>query len=135
MRRLAVAILLLMILSISCTTTKYIEVPVEIETIKTEYINQLYKDSIYIHDSIDRYISGDTVYLYKQKYIYRYLNKTDTIVNEIKTEIPVEIKTIEVKEVNKLKWYQSILVVIGGISTALILVFLGGLIYKLFIKK
>lgn len=124
MRIFAITILVLLFMSISCTTTKYVEVPVEIETIKTEYVNQIYKDSVYIHDSIDRYISGDTVYQYKYKYIYQYLNKTDTIINNVETEVPVEIKTIEIKEVNKLRWYQSILMWLG-------IVFAGILIFKL----
>lgn len=109
-------ILILIFLCVSCTTTKYIDKPIPIETVRTEYINQLYRDSIFIHDSVDRYISGDTVYQYKYKYIYKYLNRTDTIVKTDSIEIPVEIKTIEIKEVNKLRWYQSSLMWIGGLS-------------------
>lgn len=77
MRVLLIAMLLFIISA--CTATKYVEVPVEIEKVKTEYINQYYKDSIFVHDSIDRYISGDTVYLNKYKYIYKYQNRTDTV--------------------------------------------------------
>lgn len=109
-------ILILIFLCVSCTTTKYIDKPVPIETVRTEYVNQLYRDSIFIHDSIDRYISGDTVYQYKYKYIYKYLNRTDTIVKTDSIEVPVEVKTIEIKEVNKLRWYQSSLMWIGGLS-------------------
>ena len=82
---------ILIIFCISCSTVKYKEVP--IETTKIEYINQLYRDSVFIHDSIDRYISGDTVYQYKYKYIYKYLNRTDTLVKTDSIEVPVEIKT------------------------------------------
>ena len=78
MRGLLIAILIFF--CVSCTTTKYVDRPVPIETVRTEYVNQLYRDSTYIHDSIDRYISGDTVYLYKYKYMYKYLNRTDTLV-------------------------------------------------------
>lgn len=109
-------ILILIFLCVSCTTTKYIDKPIPIETVRTEYVNQLYRDSIFIHDSIDRYISGDTVYQYKYKYIYKYLNRTDTIVKTDSIEVPVEVKTIEIKEVNKLRWYQSSLMWIGGLS-------------------
>lgn len=106
--------IILIFIFISCTTTKYVEVP--IETIKTEYIYNKSVDSIYIRDSVDRYISGDTVYQYKYKYIYKYLNNTDTIIKTDTIEKPVEIITTEIKEVNKIKWYQSILMWIGGIS-------------------
>lgn len=74
-----VILIIILLIATACTTTRYIETPVPIETIKTEYITQLKEDSIYIHDSIDRYISGDTVYQYKYKYIYKFLNTKDTI--------------------------------------------------------
>lgn len=114
MRSRVLAIFILLLMCISCTTTKYVDVPVPVETVKVEYINQAYTDSIYIRDSIDRYIAGDTVYQYKYKYIYKYLNRTDTIVRTDSIEIPVELRVTEVKEVNKLKWYQNILIYIGA---------------------
>ena len=103
MRSLLIAILVF--ICASCTTTKYVDKPVPVETVRTEYVNQLYRDSIFIHDSIDRYIKGDTVYQLKYKYIYKYLNRTDTIVKTDSIELPVEVKTVEVKEVNKIKGY------------------------------
>ena len=103
MRNILIAILLF--ICVSCTTTKYIDKPVLVETVRTEYINQLYRDSVFVHDSIDRYISGDTVYQYKEKYIYKYLSRTDTVVKTDSIEVPVEVKVIEVKEVNKIRWY------------------------------
>lgn len=115
MRNLLVAILIF--ICVSCTTTRYVDRPVIVESVRTEYINKIYKDSIFVHDSIDRYISGDTVYLHKYKYIYKYLNRTDTVINTDTVEVPVEIKTTEVKEVNKVKWYQLILMWLGGLST------------------
>ena len=112
-------------LCISCSTVKYVDREVPIEVVRTEYINQIYKDSIFIHDSIDRYISGDTVYLYKYKYIYKYLSKTDTVLNTDTIEVPVKITTTEVKKVNELKWYQSFLMWIGGIALFIIISILG----------
>lgn len=100
-----ILVIILLFICISCTTTKYVDKPVPVETISTEYINKLYKDSVFIHDSIDRYISGDTVYQYKYKYIYKYLTRIDTIVETDSIEVPIEIKTVEIKEVNKIKWY------------------------------
>lgn len=127
MRSLLIAILIFIV--VSCTTTKYIDRPVLVETVRTEYVNQLYKDSIFVHDSIDRFISGDTVYQYKYKYIYKYFNRTDTVVKTDSIEVPVEIKTTEVKEVNRIKGYQSFLMCFG-------FVFILILVYKVikFIK-
>lgn len=110
MRALLIVIL---VMCTSCSTTRYVDRTVPVETVRTEYVNQLYKDSIFIHDSIDRYIRGDTVYQYKYKYIYKYLNRTDTVVKVDSIEVPVEIKTTEVKEVNKIKGYQSFLMYFG----------------------
>lgn len=118
MRSLLIAILVF--ICASCTTTKYVDKPVPVETVRTEYINQLYRDSIFIHDSIDRYIKGDTVYQLKYKYIYKYLNRTDTIVKTDSIEVPVEVKTVEVKEVNKIKGYQSFLMCLGTIFIILL---------------
>lgn len=127
MRSLLIAILIFIV--VSCTTTKYVDRPVLVETVRTEYVNQLYRDSIFVHDSIDRFISGDTVHQYKYKYIYKYFNRTDTVVKTDSIEIPVEIKTTEVKEVNRIKGYQSFLMCFG-------FVFILILVYKVikFIK-
>lgn len=115
-----------------------VEVPVTVETVRTEYINQLYRDSVFIHDSIDRYVSGDTVYLYKEKYIYKYMNRTDTVVKTDSIEVPVEVvkntvsNTVEIKEVNKLKWYQTTLMWTGGIA---VLLFAAWLVWRIKFKK
>lgn len=114
MKNLLYILIIILFLSSCKVTEKLVEVP--IETIKTEYIYDKTIDSIYIKDSVDRYISGDTVYQYKYKYIYKYLYKTDTLVKNDTIEKPVEIVNTEIKEVNKIKWYQSILMWIGGIS-------------------
>lgn len=103
MRSLLIAILLL--ICASCATTKYVDRPVPVETVRTEYVNQLYRDSVFVHDSIERYISGDTVYQFKYKYFYKYLNRTDTVVKIDSVEVPVEVKVTEIKEVNKIRWY------------------------------
>ena len=123
MRSLLVAVLLLILAS--CATTKYVDRPVPVETVRTEYVNQLYRDSVFVHDSIDRYISGDTVYQYKYKYIYKYLNRTDTIVKTDSIEVPVEVKTTEIKEVNKLRWYQTSLMWVGGLALLILSFILG----------
>ena len=106
-----VILIIILLIATACTTTRYIETPVPIETIKTEYITQIKEDSIYIHDSIDRYISGDTVYQYKYKYIYKFLNTKDTIQQIDTIQIPIEVT--QIREVNKLKWYQSTLMYLG----------------------
>lgn len=118
-----VLIIIILFLICSCTTTKYVEVP--IEKIRTEYIDKVKYDSIYTYDSIYIRSIGDTTYLDKYKYLYKYKYIRDTLntVDTITVSIPIEIE----KEVNKVYTWQIILMVIGGGS-------LGFCLYKLISK-
>lgn len=60
MKKLVFTILAILILSSCKTTTKIIEVPVEV--VKKEYIHNTKIDSIYTRDSVDRWQKGDTLY-------------------------------------------------------------------------
>lgn len=122
MKNLIVFILLLV--SLSCTTTKIVEVPVT--EVRTEYINSISYDSIYIRDSVDRYIYNDTVYMYKQHTLYKYKYITDTICKI--DSIPKIMYEETIVEVNVLKWYQKVLIFIGLLS---ILIFGFNIIKKL----
>lgn len=104
---------------IGCTTTKYVEVP--IEKTKIEYKDRLSIDTVIQHDSTIITMLGDTVYLEKYKYIYKVKELRDTINITDTTTVtkPIEV----VKEINKLYIWQIILMVLGGISI-IILVYL-----------
>ena len=99
---------------IGCTTTKY----VPIESIRTEYINKVEKDTVIINN--DRLIKekGDTVYIVNTKYVYKTKNKIDTILRIDTIPIIQEVEVI--KEVNRLKDWQIILMVLGGGMVAVI---------------
>lgn len=99
---------------ISCTTTKY----VPIENIRTEYINKIEKDTLIVRDSILQKEKGDTVYIEKYKIIYKNKVKNDTILR-IDT-IPIIQEVEVVKEINKLKDWQIILMVLGGGMVAVV---------------
>lgn len=130
MRRILFVIPILLLL-ISCASTKTIEVPVPVETIKTEYIKDTRIDSVFVRDSIDRWRSGDTVYIYKERFKFKYLNKVDTIVQRDTIPTVVELKTIQEVEVNHIYWYQKILMWLGGIWS---LAFVAYIILKLKLK-
>ena len=104
---------------IGCTTTKYVEVP--IEKTKIEYKDRLSIDTVIQHDSTIITVLGDTVYLEKYKYIYKVKELRDTINITDTTTVtkPIEV----VKEINKLYTWQIILMVLGGVSI-IILVYL-----------
>lgn len=106
------------------TTTKIVEVPVEV--VKKEYIHDIKIDSIYIRDSVDRWQKGDTLYITKWHTKFKYINKVDTIV---KTDsIPKIIPVVKEVEVNHIHWWQKTLMWVGGILLIYIII---SLIHKL----
>ena len=102
-------LLLFLTIIVSCTTTKIVEVPVE--TIKTEYIEQVKYDSIYSKDSIYIIQKGDTIYNNKVEYLYKYKYLRDTI--NITDTIPKIVTIKDVQYINQLYTWQKILIVIG----------------------
>ena len=102
-------LLLFLTTIISCTTTKIIEVPVE--TIKTEYIEQIKYDSIYSKDSIYIMQKGDTIYNNKVQYLYKYKYLRDTV--NITDTIPKVVTVKDTQYINQLYTWQKILIVIG----------------------
>lgn len=102
-------LLLFLTTIISCTTTKIVEVP--IETIKTEYIEQVKYDSIYSKDSIYIMQKGDTIYNNKVQYLYKYKYLRDTI--NITDTIPKIITVKDTQYVNQLYTWQKILIIVG----------------------
>ena len=119
--------ILITIVFISCKTPTHVdktvidstEIAVPITNIKIEYRDRLLYDSIYIHDSISTLIKGDTVYIYKNKETNHLINKVDTFIKTDTIKVPITItKTVtktetQVKEVNKLYWWQRVLICLG----------------------
>ena len=109
--------ILLIIVFCSCTSTKYIEVPVD--RIKVEYRNSVSIDTIYRNDSTIIRETGDTVFLEKYKYIYKVKELKDTV--NITDTITV-VNTVEVtKEVNKLYNWQIVLMTLGAFAIVILL--------------
>lgn len=110
-----------------CKTIKYVPV----ETIKIEYKDKLKieKDTIIQHDSIYIRDSGDTIFIERFKYMYKYRDRivqdSIHIQDSIQVPYPVEMKI----EVNKLTKWQS-----WQIISFRILV-LAGLLYGLYQLK
>ena len=102
-------LLLFLTTIISCTSTKTIEVP--IETIKTEYIEQVKYDSIYSKDSIYIMQKGDTIYNNKVQYLYKYKYLRDTI--NITDTIPTIVTVKDTQYINKLYTWQKLLITVG----------------------
>lgn len=110
--------LAILMLSACKTTTKIVEVPVEV--VKKEYIHDTKIDSVYIRDSVDRWQKGDTLYITKWHTKFKYINKVDTLV---KTDSIPKIVTVEKKvEVNHIYWWQNTLMWAGGILSICIII-------------
>lgn len=105
---------------IGCKSIQY--VPVENTIVKTEYKNSVSYDSIYFTDSIYIREKNDTVYIENIKYRYKYVSNIDTIVKN-DTITNTTIQEVEViKEVNKLKWWQTALMALGVLSLVYIII-------------
>jgi hypothetical protein len=130
MRELIRIIVLIFLSAIlySCKSIQYIPV----ETIKrdTTYISQTKIDSIYCRDSIYVEYKGDTVYLNKYKYLYKYIERHDTLWRE-------KIDTIQVTypiEAQLTKW-QKIKINIGEYVIIVIVLIIIWLCVKYSIKR
>ena len=118
MKKLVFIMLAILMLSACKTTTKIVEVPVEV--VKKEYIYDTKIDSVYIRDSVDRWQKGDTLYITKWHTKFKYINKVDTI---IKTDsIPKILSVVKEVEVNHIYWYQKLLIWLGGITIVLLII-------------
>ena len=105
---------------IGCKSIQY--VPVENTVVKTEYKNSVSYDSIYFTDSVYIREKNDTVYIENIKYRYKYVSNVDTIVKN-DTITNTTIQEVEViKEVNKLKWWQTALIALGVLSLVYIII-------------
>ena len=131
-----IALVVLALVCCSCKTkyitqTDYKEVPVVMHDTVASNIWRI--DTTIVKDSVYFAVKGDTIF--KEKYNTKWRIKVahDTI-NKV-VEKPVEvlrtsIKT-ETKEVNRLYWWQKVLMIIGGAS----LMYLFVQIYKFEIRR
>ncbi len=123
-----IVLILLAIMLYGCKSIQYVPV----ETIKrdTTYISQIKIDSIYHRDSIYVEHKGDTVYLSKYKYLYKYIEKHDTLWRE-KTDT---IQVVYPVEAQLTKW-QKIKINMGEYLIAAIVLIVIWLCAKYFIKR
>jgi hypothetical protein len=118
--------LLLLFLVCSCKTTEYVEVPV----VHTEYVYKESKDTAYVRDSV--YIKevqkGDTIRIteYRDRYRFRYITTTDTIVRVDSVAVPYPVEAVKVD--HKQTWLQKTLMNIG-------LCFIFGFVLWLVLKR
>lgn len=124
----------MLIMVVACSSNKkiieqqYVEVPVPVETVKVEYIHDTRIDSVFVKDSVDRWMSGDTVFIYKEHTKYKYLNRTDTVIRVDSIPKIIELRTniekVKEVEVNHIYWYQRVLMCVGGVTLLTLIIYL-----------
>lgn len=97
-----------------------------VESTKIEYRDKIQRDSIHLYDSVLIRMKGDTVWLEKYKYMYRDKIIRDSIFKIDSIAVPYPVT--EYIEVNKLTWYQNILLWLG---VAALLFLVGFISYKI----
>jgi len=93
-----------------CKSIQYVPV----ETTKTEYRDVLQRDSIFVQDSIFVKMKNDTVWLERYKTLYRDKLIRDSVFIRDSIQIPYPVETV--KEVNHLRGWQVILMIVGALA-------------------
>ena len=123
------AIIALLALS-SCTTTKYVEVPVT--KTDTLIVTDHQRDSVYLHDSITIKAQGDTIWVQEWHTKYKLKEVHDTTVVATHDTIAKPYPIIEYEE-KPLNWWQRTIQYLGYIALGAIALGIVLLIIK--IKK
>ncbi len=116
-------VILFFILFLTGCKTRTLFVPVE--TVRTEYKERLFRDSLRLYDSVFVKQKGDTLWLEKYKYIYRDRLVRDSVfrTDSVQVPYPVEVE----KEMNRLSSFQAFQVWCGRI---LLLLVIGWLVFR-----
>ena len=116
MKRLIYILIVFLTSGICFTSCRGIYVPIETVKHDSIYISKVLHDSIYQRDSIYVDRKGDTVLIYKDRYLYKYKNLVDTMyvirIDSIQVPFPVE---------RELSWWQSVKVQVGEIAIGIII--------------
>ena len=100
---------LLLFLCLCGCRTEY--VPVESVRYDSVMIEKLMRDSVFVRDSVYLKEKGDTIYKYKDRFVYVYKNRVDTFfaekIREKEVPVPVERK-LTWWEVVKMEWLDRI---------------------------
>lgn len=111
-------LILLLIMYFFCECrTEY--VPIESVRYDSVMIEKLMRDSVFVRDSVYLKEKGDTVFKYKDRFVYVYKNRVDTFfaekIREVEVPAPVERKLTwwERVKLNYAEWVIAVLVAIA----------------------
>ena len=112
-----IILIVTIILFSSCGSTKIVEVPVEV--VKTQYINNIQHDSVYINTSTEISSRNDTIFQTMIQYKYKYKYIKDTIC--IRDTIPKIVTVEKIEYINKLTQTQKVFYWIGIIVSIILI--------------
>lgn len=116
MRRACIVIMTIFAVSViwSCRSVRY--VPVETVRSDTVYLNRVKLDSVYVRDSVFIDKAGDTIREWRYRYIYKYMDKTDTvyIAKTDSIQVPYPVEVVEYKTPTWCWW------TLGGIALLIV---------------
>ena len=131
-----IALVVLALVCFSCKTryitqTEYKEVPVVMHDTVAKNIWRI--DTTIVKDSVYFAVKGDTIYKERYNTLWKIKVAHDTIMRFVEKPVEVVCQSVktETKEVNRIYWWQKVLMIIGGVS--LICLFIQ--IYKLGKRK
>lgn len=110
-------VMLLFLLFLYGCRTEY--VPIESVRYDSVMIEKLMRDSVFVRDSVYIQEKGDTVYKYKDRFVYVYKNRVDTFfaekIREIEVPVPVERKLTwwERVKLNYAEWVIAVFVAVA----------------------
>ena len=111
-------LILLLIMYFFCECrTEY--VPIESVRYDSVMIEKLMRDSVFVRDSVYLQEKGDTVFKYKDRFVYVYKIRVDTFfaekIREVEVPVPVERKLTwwERVKLNYAEWVIAVLVAIA----------------------
>ena len=110
-------VMLLFLLLLCGCRTEY--VPIESVRYDSLMIEKLMRDSVFVRDSVYLKEKGDTIYKYKDRFVYVYKNRVDTFfaekIREVEVPVPVERKLTwwERVKLNYAEWVIAVLVAIA----------------------
>ena len=110
-------VMLLFLLLLCGCRTEYI--PIESVRYDSLMIEKLMRESVFVRESVYLQEKGDTVFKYKDRFVYVYKNRVDTFfaekIREIEVPVPVERKLTwwERVKLNYAEWVIAVLVAIA----------------------
>lgn len=95
------SMILLLLLFLCGCRTEYI--PLDVVRYDSVMVEKLMRDSVYVRDLVYLKETGDTIYKYKDRFVYVYKNRVDTFfvekIREIEVPVPVE---------RRLTWWERV---------------------------